>query len=615
MNDLYRPLLWLIVFAFAVLLTACGGDGESLRLDRRTLVEAEAILEDVTRTELGLSSQTASIAGLTDMAPEGNDARLDDHSQAGFERARLIRIDLLKRLQQSPDMPKRHPLARDLIVLRDSVYRLNVLQQTGRGRLGPDMAFPYSIDPVSGIWRDGPYLLRYEQSVRTVAEAQAWLSRLSAVAGAYDDTRRRLIADHATGHTPPKLLLEETAASLRYTLEDGDTYGKLALTFNNLLTSASGIGRTDAETLSSQAEEIIVQQVLPSHRALTDYVDQLIEDAPQLPGLSGQPNGYEMWRALTAWHSPGLLESEDLHAEHMAEVTERQTALQTIIERLPLSQAPDGDVPDTEIVRREADYIAALTPPVAEPAGAIDAAIQDSPAPIALPRSTGLSQRTTDLTHRLTFGSTLFPAARDGRRPDLILINSQDTALWPEWWTGYHLERINQPWSRDYLISLNETAKRTPARILFRNTDFKLGWGAYAAAFPAQDLDEEPPLKAAYLLAKFELIVAALASLDTGMHTQRWSLDECVTFLDQTLDLPAPLTRQLVTQIAARPGEASARLYGQKRFRSLEQRARAVLTSRFDAPDFRFTLLSGGPRPFFMVEEDVERWYEGQIGR
>ncbi|MEM6534825.1 MAG: DUF885 family protein [Pseudomonadota bacterium] len=609
-------LRWLAFPVMAAILSACGNDSESLQLDRRTLVEAEAILEDVTRTELGLSPQTATLTGLANMAPQGSALRLDDHSQAGFERARLIRIDLLKRLMKSPDMPSRHPLARDLVVLSDGVHRLNILQQIGHGRLGPAKAYPYSIDAVSGIWRDGPYLLRYEQPVSSAEDAEAWLSRLTAIAGAYDDTRRRLIADSAVGHVPPKLVLEDTAASLNHALEEADTYGRLAFTFENLLASTSRIDRQAANQFLSQATDIIDQRILPAHDALAQTVASLIEDAPQLPGLSGQPSGYETWRALIAWHSPGLLESEDPHLAHLAVIADRQAALETIVDRIPAPLSEDGDGAASAILLTEADQIAALAPHVEEEVETLsEPGNETTPLPAPGLRSVGLSQRQTDLAHRLNFGSGLVPAARDGRRPNLILTNPEDDALWPEWWRAYHLNRLNAPSLRDYLESWNEAAKRSPARLLFQNTDFALGWEAYAAAFSIQASGEPPALKDVYLLAKFELIIAALAAVDTGIHTQRWSLDEAMAFMAETTSLPADLNRQLVTQIASRPGEASARLHGQRRFRSLEQRARAVLTSRFDAADFRYTLLNGGPRPFFLVETDVERWYEGQIER
>ena len=93
-----RPRPWrnaclgLLILAGAA---ACGAGQRPERVDSVALSRANALLDDLVRTELSLTPESVSRHGLDRYGDPSWPRRLNDASQAGFERARLIRLGQL----------------------------------------------------------------------------------------------------------------------------------------------------------------------------------------------------------------------------------------------------------------------------------------------------------------------------------------------------------------------------------------------------------------------------------------------------------------------------------------------------------------------------------------
>ncbi|MEE2930480.1 MAG: hypothetical protein VX599_07175, partial [Pseudomonadota bacterium] len=107
-------LITIGALALSTSLSACAQSEDGSRSTRRAIAQSQAIATDFLTTELAMSPETASRLGLEDQLGERVAYALDNHSQAGFERRRLVRIELLQRLRLRPQLPETHPLRRDL---------------------------------------------------------------------------------------------------------------------------------------------------------------------------------------------------------------------------------------------------------------------------------------------------------------------------------------------------------------------------------------------------------------------------------------------------------------------------------------------------------------------
>ena len=139
------------------------------------------------------------------------------------------------------------------------------------------------------------------------------------------------------------------------------------------------------------------------------------------------------------------------------------------------------------------------------------------------------------------------------------------------------------------------------------------GWGSYAETL-ADELglySDDPLSRIGYLQSM--LLGAARLVTDTGIHHERWSRDQAIAYLVETAGLSPPMAAAEVDRFTVRPGYGAAYWLGRERFLDLRERAIRVLGPRFDAKAFHRVILTGGPRPLRMVDEDVTRWYTALI--
>ncbi|MEL7482385.1 MAG: DUF885 family protein, partial [Pseudomonadota bacterium] len=93
----------------------------------------------------------------------------------------------------------------------------------------------------------------------------------------------------------------------------------------------------------------------------------------------------------------------------------------------------------------------------------------------------------------------------------------------------------------------------------------------------------------------------------------KWSRADTVNYLDAATGLPRARLEMAVDRSAVSPGEAAADILGRNEIWRLRARAEQVLGASFSLPSFHAAILSGGPRPFSLVEADIDKWMTAQL--
>ncbi|GAB5457218.1 MAG: DUF885 family protein [Henriciella sp.] len=597
---LKTPVMTALIAAF-VCLSGCSPNAESNRLNSRDLARSTTILDEVTATELLMSPETASYIGAEALGTKETSARLDDHSQAGFERKRLVRLDLLSLVQMRPILPPDHPLARDLQIIDDSLSRTIALQVIGHGRLSLSDTHPYAIDPYSGPWIDIPGLMVNDQLVRSQSDAEAYLDRLWALSGAIDDTRRRLIADAQAGVTPPAALLHKTSQAVS-AFADPET-GKLNIidtTFRNLVQGVAEIDPEIADQMSRDATSVINFEVRPAYNALSETLLDLAANASIHGGIWAQPDGHQAYKRLLEWQMDHDGPLDQLHSAN-----EESTALYQEQFNRTLAEAgfAEGAI-SNRLLQLQNQIDTNLTEAPSAPL------LNDEPLPeLTLQNRSAVISINRALTSPPLFGYRYLPARLDEQRPALISEYPEQISKWPAYMhaaLGLQADvGLRQPFA-------NMGAQRRPAaRALATYPAFQAGWRILAIESFAEDYiqNSEDQIGLAHLL----LANAALATADTGLHHKRWTIDETATYLRDTTALPENLIEEAVLRIAAKPGEHASRMISYRRLLSLRNRAKAVLNATYDEVTFHSILITDGPRPFSLIEQDVDRWYQSKL--
>jgi uncharacterized protein (DUF885 family) len=199
-------------------------------------------------------------------------------------------------------------------------------------------------------------------------------------------------------------------------------------------------------------------------------------------------------------------------------------------------------------------------------------------------------------------------AALDGSRPATYNLNLRSTLDWPVWSLATLSFHEAAPGHHIQAGRAREKANQPVLSYLIANPAFSEGWGVYA-----EDLADELGAYEADKLAKLGylqslLYRAARLVADTGIHSQRWSREQAITYLTDTTGLPRESMENEVDRYTVWPGQAASYMTGRETLRRLRDAARQELGAAFDIRTFHEQVLAPGPRPLPVVENDVYQW-------
>ncbi|MEM1389906.1 MAG: DUF885 family protein [Pseudomonadota bacterium] len=572
------------VLSLTVALMACSDIERPVRVDAKTLAQAEALLDDTVVTEASLTPEVTSRLGLEETLIASAKRRFRDVSQASFERQRLLRLDLATRLGQTTRLPMDNPLGRDLALTRLALQDLVVLQASGKGHISLSQTRVYTIDPYAGLWIEGPQTLVRDHVIETAEDAEAYISRMMELADGLHDTRRRLLADAATGHLPPVALLRQTRDEIDRLLADGALQAILE-TLETFSISLPDTGSTTQQMRMDSAERIYQTELLPAYMELAQTLSDLENQAPIAPGLWTQPGGVTLYNdLLQVWADPAsrvdtLWNTLEVAAPHSKNHTTSMT---------------EGDLGDGSAKDRPA---ADESPDPADKLLQIEARLSDA---------SGRSQ--IRARHRLTVmpitGLNFLAPRYDDKRPAIIEYDSDLLTQLPPDLVNAYVSSAYFAATQRYDTAVQAASRRSLIRAYMQDLSFKQAWLAYGYIINGSDP------QAVEAITQFQ---TALATADLGLHAKRWTLDQTETFLLRQTEISEDMAKHITLRLSANPGHAVGVYVHLQRFQSLETRARQILGARFDELSFQDILLFDGPRPLSIVESDVEAWYESLI--
>ena len=105
-----------------------------------------------------------------------------------------------------------------------------------------------------------------------------------------------------------------------------------------------------------------------------------------------------------------------------------------------------------------------------------------------------------------------------------------------------------------------------------------------------------------------ELWRACRLVVDTGMHHKRWSREEAIDYLTQNTPNPDGDIRKAIERYLVYPGQATAYMIGKLKIMELRERGREELGEDFDIRAFHDVILTNGPVPLSIMEENVDHW-------
>ncbi|MCR5879103.1 DUF885 family protein [Phenylobacterium sp. J367] len=471
---------------------------------------------------------------------------------------------------------------------------------------------PYVISQRSGSYANIPDFLDSQHKVAGAADAEAYLSRLSAFARSMDNDLERQRIDVAAGVVPPDFVCDLAVGQMK-ALRDQPAASTIMVTSIAKKAAAANLPGDWA----ARAEKIVSGEVFPALDRQIAGMQAARRLAKPDTGVWALPNGDAYYADCVKASTTTNYTPDQVHQMGLDQVAEINARLDTILKGQGLTQGTVGQrlvalnndpkqvYPATDEGR--ARLLADLNKDVADLYALMPRAFA------TLPKAKVEVRRVPVFIQDGAANGYYQSAALDGSRPAAFYINLKETSDWPrynlktlavhETVPGHHLQ-----------VALTQESDRIPIlrRTGFGFSAFSEGWALYSEQLADEmgAYEGDPLGQAGYLQSL--LFRAARLVTDTGIHAKRWTRAQATQYMVDTIGNTPTRAQREVERYFSSPGQANSYKVGHTVWAKVREDARKKLGPKFDLKAYHDAVLLSGAMPLTVLERHVDAWVQGQ---
>lgn len=591
-------------------LGACATIPES-EIDRTADTIADAVVDAIDGDEDEQNEQLAALFAAYDeaqleMSPISKSYRgiidedygkWDDVSDAAEVRAERLQQDYAARLQRDFDLA-------DLDGQDALSYRLFLAGAERSASLFPFRDNGYIFNQMFGAQSQGPAFLINIHRVATVDHAEAYISRIGETGRALDTLIAESRERAANGVMPPKFVYAYVIDDIENLLGAGDN--------NAILEDFAGkvdnldIAATQKASLRADALAAWRDHARPSYERLLAEMKRQQAIAGTDDGVWRFADGAAYYDALLASYTTTDLTADQIHNIGLREVARIHGEMRDIMDQVGF----EGSLQDFFEFTRTDDrfFYDTREEYLADAQAAIDRLMPKLPEYFGVLPEAPFVIKPVEAFREKSAGKAFYQRpAPDGSRPGTYyvnLYNLQDMSknelealAYHEAIPGHHLQ-----------LAIQTELDSLPAFRRFGGfTAYSEGWGLYSEEL-GKDMGFYTDPYSDFGRLGMELWRAARLVVDTGIHSKRWSREQAIAYLSENTPNPDGDIRKAIERYIVMPGQATAYMIGKLKIMELRERARTELGSAFDIRGFHDVVLTNGPVPLSILEENVEAW-------
>jgi uncharacterized protein (DUF885 family) len=474
----------------------------------------------------------------------------------------------------------------------------------------------YALNQIVGLHIDIPGTLTGPQPLETEADAQAYVSRISAAKVAIGQLVQHFRAQAKQGVFMPKpvypLLIEGAKNVITGAPHDTGPDGQIFADFKRRI-GLLDIPPERKTRWIEGARKALLSDLQPAYEQLIGVLQDQGERTPILAGVWQIPDGPAFYAFLVRQFTTTAMTPEDVHALGLRQVEAVHGEIAAVMQKLgftgsvrefmaktkadPRFYAPNTDAGREEFLARARAIAAAMQSHITE---AFQAA---APLPLEVRRVDSYKEASAP-------GGFYEPGSTDGRRPGVVYLNLSDMHLQPLYELEDLLYHEGVPGHHMQISTIQTDAAIPKLRKVnewWQDTAFVEGWGLYAERL-GKDMGfyRDPYADLGRLTG--ELWRACRLVVDSGLHYKHWSREEAIRYLQENSAAPDGTIVREVDRYIAVPGQATAFTVGMQKFVSERERARQALGPKFDLSEYHHVALESGYLPLWALEERVTRW-------
>lgn len=470
---------------------------------------------------------------------------------------------------------------------------------------------PYSVHQLGGTYRSIPDFLHTQHSIATREDAEAYLSRVSAFAKELDHESERLKAEYAIGVIPPTFVIDRTLAQM-----DGMLAQKPSDTMLVTSIDSRTKERKVAGDWAARATAIVTKEVQPALKRQRDVIASIRAKATDQAGVWRLPKGEEYYRYALRYATTTSMSAEEVHKMGLEQMAELSSRIEQLLKAQGMTQGTVGQrlralatdarfiYPNTDAGKQE--LLAYLNAGMEKIQGRLPEYFG------RIPKAKVEIRRVPPDIEAGATGGYYMPPALDGSRPGAYYINLRDTAETPRWGLMTLTAHEASPGHHHQLALAQESTVVHPVRRLSSFSVYSEGWGLYAEQLADEmGIYKDDPFGQIGYLQSYMFRAARLV-VDSGLHHKRWTLDQGINYMADSLGDQRSAVTTEVERYCVWPGQATSYKVGQTKWLQLRERARQKLGARFDIRAFHDMALAAGTVPVAVLENLVDEWIAKQ---
>ena len=474
--------------------------------------------------------------------------------------------------------------------------------------------YNYPVNQMFGIHAEIPAFLVNMHSIDSIADAEAYITRMRKVPEVFEDVQEALQLREFNGIIPPKFVFDHTIDASQNIISgkpfEKSTEASVLLNDFKQKVDALEISSEKKDSLINEAQEVMIKSVKPAYEGLIAALEDQRQRATNKSGVWKFPKGEEFYNNALQRITTTDLTAEEIHQIGLKEVARIHGEMKGIMEEVGF----EGSLQDFfEFMRTDEQFYYKNTP-------------EDREKYLAEARQhiNNMKKRLDDLFLTLpeaeiqvkavepfrekSAGKAFYSSpAIDGSRPGIYYANLYDMQAMPI----YQMEALAYhegiPGHHMQLAIAQELDEVPMFRKMSFYTAYVEGWGLYSEFLPKEIGFYKDPYSDFGRLA-MELWRSIRLVVDTGIHAKKWTREEAIEYYTQNSPNAQSDAVKMVERHIVMPAQATAYKIGMNKILELREEAKEALEDNFDIREFHDVVLLDGALPLNVLEAKVDEW-------
>ena len=300
--------------------------------------DVRALLDDMAWRLLQLQPEGATSLGVDKGEHMALRSRLSDRSAGGVRAIeRTVREDLVRAL--AVDTSTLDFQSRTAIEVVKSAYHTALEGFSlpyGDVAVGGWRNSPYVVIQNTGAYLDIPRFLDSQHLVANLADAEAWMERLSRYPAVLDGELERIRDARSAGLVPPAFLLDKAIHQIRLSIKGAHTGG-------SIVDSIAGKTRHIPGDWAGRARRILQQDVAPALERQLAELQAERAIATNDPGMWARPHGEEYYRWALKASTTTTLTPDEIHELGLEQLKILHGRMDPILKNIGYSRGSVGE--------------------------------------------------------------------------------------------------------------------------------------------------------------------------------------------------------------------------------------------------------------------------------